>query len=34
VASAAERIVEMRDGRIVGELPEDREEPVAEARSA
>jgi len=33
VASAAERIVEMRDGRIVGEPPEDREEPLAEAQS-
>jgi putative ABC transport system ATP-binding protein len=34
VASAAGRIVEMRDGRIVGGLPEDWEEPAAEARSA
>jgi putative ABC transport system ATP-binding protein len=33
VASAAERIVEMRDGRIARELREDRDEPVAEAQS-
>jgi putative ABC transport system ATP-binding protein len=33
VASAADRIVEMRDGRIVDGLPENRHEPAAEARS-
>ena len=33
VASAAERIVEMRDGRIARELREDRDEPVAEAQT-
>jgi putative ABC transport system ATP-binding protein len=33
VAAVTERVVEMRDGRIVGGLPEDQEEQAAKARS-